>query len=408
MNVTQHNTDMGQNLTGQILKPLNLGIITDSLSPSAGGLFESVRLPANKLANRGARVTVYGVRNSSFEASRSSWQGPSVEAFAHIGPRQLAMSPDMLRRVLGAEHDVLHLHGVWQFPSFVTLRWRKRTGRPTIVSPRGMLDPWALRRSSLRKALVRTFYEDANLQGATAIHALNASEAASIRAFGLTNPIAIIPNGVDLIAPGPLPPMPDYMVGDERKVLLFLGRLHPKKGIRELITAWVRLQTLSSHVAKGWRLVIAGWDDGGLGEALKSEVAANQFNGHVTFTGALHGVVKTAALAHASAFVLPSRSEGMPMAILEAWSHRLPVFMTKECNLAAAFKSNAAIEIMTDPEAMAATFAECLQNTERLRRIGILGHDFVERAFTWDRVVADMIRLYSWAITGGTRPEFIV
>jgi len=385
----------------------NLGVVTGSLSPAAGGLFQSVRTPARALAARPARVTVYGLRDDLFDTARGSWDGVDVEAFAVRGPARFGYSPDMLQALVTAEHDLLHLHGIWSFPSYATDAWRRRTKRPTIISPRGMLDPWALRNSALRKRLVRALYEDRNLGGAAVLHALNASEAHSMRAFGLRNPIAVIPNGVNLPDLSQSPPRPAWMARDSRRVLLFLGRIHPKKGLRELIAAWCELSRISPGLSEGWRLAIAGWDDGGHLGDLSVEVTELGLDEHVAFIGPLHGEEKAGALAHASAFVLPSHSEGMPMSVLEAWSYRLPVFMTSACNLPEGFALGAAIEIPVASAPMAERLAECLGDEGKLMALGAAGQKLVADRYTWAHVVADLRRLYAWTINGGAQPSFV-
>jgi glycosyltransferase involved in cell wall biosynthesis len=387
---------------------LDLGIITSSLSPAGGGLFESVRLPANKLAQQGARVTVYGIWEDQLEAVRSAWQGPRLETFQISAPKRLFSTPEMLPKVVAADHQLLHLHGIWLYQSHVIDKWRRRTRRPTIISPRGMLDPWAMKISALKKRALRMLFEDRNLKGATAIHALNESEVRAIRAFGLTNPVAVIPNGVVLPDSGHALPRPSWMEGDDRKVLLFLGRLHPKKGLSELIAAWARVRTMNPTAGAGWRVVVAGWDDGGHQGALETEVLKAALGAHVTFVGPIQGDDKAKALRHASAFILPSHSEGMPMAVLEAWAFGLPVFMTQACNLPQSFACGAAIEIATAPEAMAATLAASLDYTERLISVGQAGYTLVERYYTWDRIVGDMRHLYAWVLGKAEQPEFVV
>ena len=134
---------------------LDLGIVTGGLSPAAGGLFESVRIPANRLAQSGMAVSVYGSYEPQFDAARSAWQGPVVQAFPLIGPLRLSFTPGMLKKIIAGNHDLLHQHGIWIYQSRIVDAWRRRTGRPTIISPRGMLDPWALRNSNLKKQIVR-------------------------------------------------------------------------------------------------------------------------------------------------------------------------------------------------------------------------------------------------------------
>lgn len=385
----------------------NLGIVTGSLSQAGGGLFHSVRIPAKALTVRGADVTVYGLRDDLFEAARPDWNGVRVECFDIRGPARLGFSPTMLRSVLTTSHDVLHTHGIWAFPSHVTDSWRRRHRKPTIISPRGMLDPWAVQRSAVKKGLLRLLYEDANLHGAFALHALNSNEAAAFRAFGLRNPVAIIPNAVDLPDVSKSHPTPPYAANDQRKVLLFLSRVHPKKGLFELVDAWRHLVAASPATASEWRLVIAGWDDGGHLEALAALIRAQAMERHVALVGPLYGAPKADALAHASAFVLPSYSEGLPMSVLEAWSWQLPVFMTAACNLPDGFASGAAIAIPNQPAAMADIMRSALNDASGLAVMGSAGRALVEQRYTWDRVVADMEQMYRWAIGGGPEPTFI-
>ncbi len=386
---------------------LDLGIVTVSLSPAAGGLFQSVRLPAHRLAQAGANVTVYGLWDDQFDAAKPAWDGLPIQVSRVLGPRKFGYSSDMQRRIAGSSHEILHQHGIWSFPSWITDAWRRHSGRPIVISPRGMLDAWAVRNSSLKKRLVRLLYEDRNLAGASVIHALNESEAEAIRSFGLTNPIAVIPNGVDLPRSGATPATPAWVGSDDRRELLFLGRIHPKKGLRELITAWKHLADDHGAILSGWRLVIGGWDDGRHLDALKAQVSALGLSRDISFVGPLFGDDKAAALAHASAFVLPSHSEGLPVAVLEAWSWRLPVFMTRGCNLPQGFAEGSAIEIVSDPVQMADTLAAYLDRTDELKSIGEAGRALVERCFTWDLVVDEMQQLYGWLAGRGDRPAFM-
>lgn len=389
------------------LLPINLGIVTASLSSEAGGLFYSVRTPASLLEKAGSSVTVYGVRDTSFAQSATMWGNVSVHAFHHLGPGRLAFSPQMLSSVSRSDHDLLHQHGLWSFPSAVTSVWRRKTRRPVIISPRGMLDPWALRSSALRKRLASFAYERSNLEHASVIHALNESEAASIRSYGLRNSVAIIPNGVSLPDEAHGLETPPWMANDQRRVLLFLGRIHPKKGLKELLSAWALLSHQDPRINEEWRIVIAGWDDGDHLKALQVASAEAGLCSHVQFVGPAFGTDKAKALRHASAFILPSFSEGLPISVLEAWSYRLPVFMTRQCNICDAFPTGAAIEISTAPSDIAETLRTQLRSPRRLQIAGQAGRTLVETRYTWSRVVDDLSSLYEWVLRGGKPPSFV-
>jgi poly(glycerol-phosphate) alpha-glucosyltransferase len=316
--------------------------------------------------------------------------------------KSIGYAPDLGRALLSGDHDVLHQHGLWQYLSVQSIAWRAKTGRPVIVSPHGMLDPWALCHSGWKKEIARFFFEDRNLKGAACLQALNESELASIRALGLKNPVAVIPNGVDLPDTADWPKRPNFYPSD-RRTLLFLGRLHQKKGVSELIEAWARLKAAAPKLIAGWHLVLAGWDDRGFRAQLEERVVRDALSSDITMPGPLYGLAKTAALAHADAFILPSYSEGLPVAVLEAWAYGLPVFMTASCNLPEGFAAEAAVEITTTPENIASTLASHLGD-QHLPDLGRNGRALVAERFTWQRIVRLQSDIYRWLATGGPAP----
>ncbi len=199
------------------------------------------------------------------------------------------------------------------------------------------------------------------------------AEAQSIRAYGLRNPVCIIPNGVhlpDLVASSTLQienlALQTFAQG--RKVLLYLGRLHPKKNVANLVRAWK--QTLNSHplTPENWVLVIAGWDQGGYERELKKLSSDYGLPASVSFLGPLFGQEKEAAYRVCDAFILPSLSEGLPMTVLEAWAHAKPVLITPECNLPEGFAAEAALQIGTSPEKIAAGLKQLIEMSDDDRR----------------------------------------
>ena len=192
----------------------------------------------------------------------------------------------------------------------------------------------------------------------------------------------------------------------ERKIILFVGRIHPKKGISSLIEAWARVPGM---VADGWRLTIAGWDDGGHERALRARVDALGLGVSVAFLGSMSGAGKDELFRKASAFILPSFSEGLPMSVLEAWSYGLPVLMTDECHLTSGFAEGAARRI----EPTVASIVEGLEdfaaraNRGGLDSMGKRGRALVERRYSWAHIGADMADVYEWLL-GGIKPACVV
>ncbi len=364
---------------------LSVGIVMGSMSHLAGGLYQSVRRTAQELTRRGVVVTVYALEDEESAACMAPWYPLRPRLFRPVGPRPLGFAPRLTQALVAAGHDVVHQHGIWQAFSASVLGWRRRTGRPIVVSPRGMLSPWALRRSAWKKGIAAKGYERANLTGARILHALTPAEQADILAWAPGSEVVVIPNGVDP-APTLLPVGPSRM---GQKTLLFLGRLDPKKGLSELIHAWA----LAKDRLPGWRLAIAGWGEIAYDRTLRQQAAWLGIGDTIAFTGPLYGARKAHALASADAFVLPSYSEGQPMAVLEAWAAGLPVLMTRACNLNEGFAAGAAVEIETGPGRLATQLTDSL-NRPDLPEFGLRGRKLVAERFSWDITAAAHVDVY--------------
>lgn len=385
---------------------MRIATLTASISRNGGGVSEAVRRLSLAITARGdGAVTIFSGEDEHSAADSPAWDGVPLHLGAVRGPRAFGWQPGLGRDLRAAAPDLVHLHGIWMYPSLATLRWSEGAGRPRIISPHGMLDPWALTVSPLKKRLVRALFEDRNLCGAAVLHALNQAEHDAMRAFGLKNPVAIIPNGVDL------PPLGDHgpppwagAVPADARILLFLGRLHPKKGLKPLLHAFAAAQARTPAL-RDWRLVIAGWDQNGHRGELEALVRELTLERSVHFPGPIHGAAKNAALAAADAFILPSFSEGLPMAVLEAWSFARPVLMTRACNLPEGFSAGAALEIGTRPEELADSLGVMARLAPSgLSAMGAQGRALVQERFNWDHVAARMHAVYRWALEGGDPP----
>ncbi len=388
---------------------MRCAVLTSSISRLAGGLFISTRQLTRQLETLGVEMAVWGVSDPHSDIDRQAWGGLTVNLFDSRGPRAFAYAPAYRSRLEAFAPDLVHCHGIWQYPSVACATWARHTQRPYIVSPRGMLDPWALAHSGIKKRIAAVGFQRRHLQEAACLHALCESEAASMRAYGLVNPIAVVPNGVDLpTETHTLPPPWNTDLTKGRRILLFLGRLHPKKGLPHLLEGWSALLQVQPELADQWCLVLAGWDDGGHLAALERQVAELKLHTSVLLPGPLHGNAKQAAFAHADAFVLPSFSEGMPMAVLEAWAAGLPVLMTAACNIPQGTGSGAAIEMPAD-----ATGARhglgCITalSADDRHTMGRRGRELVEQRFTWEVVARQMYETYEWMLGAGGMPACV-
>src|SRR5262249_4190605 len=230
-------------------------------------------------------------------------------------------------------------------------------------------------------------FEWRNLRMTTCIHALSEGEARSLNDLGFGDKVIKIPNGVD-IAKIAHQPISSY------KIILYLGRLHPKKEVAETIIAWSLVRKALGTVAGTWQLVIAGWDDGGHEEKLRKIVRQRGLEHHVVFLGPVFGADKEALYAKADAIILTSHSEGLPMSVLEAWAYGKPAFMTEQCNLPEGFKVGAAFKVTTDPRNIADVLVDVLPNPERLAIAGQAARALAKTSFDWINISNQWHSLY--------------
>ncbi|MEM7453542.1 MAG: glycosyltransferase [Planctomycetota bacterium] len=379
--------------------PIRITCLTESVSRLGGGLFDAERRmqQAVQQSSRQFEIEVVGMHDSRTDEDLQLWQpikACSIQTSRF--PPGLGYSNEFETHLGDSRPDVVYSIGLWKYFSRACLRWHRKTGGPYVIAPHGMLDPWALRNHKLRKKIVLALYQRRHLEGAVCIRALNEAELAAIRNLGLTNPVALVPNGVDL------PARKERQLNSQ--TILFLGRLHPKKGIDLLLEAW-RQFTIDNP---DYRLQIAGWGDGDYPDRVSSMVAQFGLSGSVELSGPLFGSDKENAFRNASAFILPSHSEGMPMAILEAWSYELPVILTPQCNMPEGSSRAACIECQPETTSILSALNRFAGTSLPERQsMGSNGRNLVEEKFTWNKVASDMAATYRWVSGNGPCPEFV-
>ncbi len=352
----------------------SIAIVTGSVSRLAGGLFYSVRQLARGLDEAGARVAVFGLRDDQTDADVDAWKPLSPVVLNPMPTRGIGFAKGLHEALTAFRPTIIHQHGIWQAYSKTVSHWSQTV--PTVISPRGMLDPWALQNANYKKRLAWYAWEGKNLRSAACIHALAESEATAVKTILPHANVPVIPNAVEMPALAAKKPH-----RDGKKNLLFLGRLHPKKGLKELIG---QLSNLETDLRKDWTVTIAGPDEDGHKAELERDITARDLADVVDFVGPAFGPKKEALLQQADAFILPSHSEGLPMAVLEAWAYGLPVLMTKACNLPEGFTAGAALEI--DHDAAGVRLAAALNHPD-LKTVGQRGRELAQSRFALPAIV---------------------
>lgn len=391
--------------------PLEVGMLLGSVAPTAGGVATCVQalglaLHAPPMSHH---VAIFSLAEGQGSRTPGGWGALPIRLCKTIGPRSFGYAPGLSSAMAAAALDVLHVHGLWMYPSVAARRWRAARHAPYIVSPHGMLDPWALANSGWKKDIAARLYERAHLTQAACIHALCDAELEAIRTFGLRNPVCVIRNGVTATAHfAAARPAWRAALPSDARILLFLGRLTPKKGLTNLIRAWSAFKQRAATTAAPWHLVIAGWGDDGYVAGLRSLAAHLALDAHTHFIGPQHDAAKDATFGAAEAFILPSVSEGLPMAILEAWQHGLPVLMTPQCNLPEGVAHGAAVAVMPDVDSLAARLADLATwPPTRLLAMGHAGRALAAERFSWPAVAQEFSAVYQWICKGGDRPACV-
>lgn len=372
---------------------------TFSLSRNGGGIFEVVRHLTLSLRDRGlSDLLVTGPEDGGTKKDAAQWSC-LTQPYQTSGPRIFGYSSELKKLYDTFSPDLTHVHGIWMYYSIANLAYSKRTSMPYIVSPHGMLDSWALGNSDWKKKLAKRLYEGPHLRKAACLHALCKSEEKSMREYGLTNPICVIPNAISLPQLGERAPT----VGG-KKTLLFLGRIHPKKGLRQMIVAFSRLP---NSVRTDWQITIAGWDQNHEQE-LKELAAELSVEDQLDFVGPKFGDEKVRMYEACDAFILPSLSEGLPMTVLEAWSYAKPTIITPACNLPEGLMNGATIECEADEDSLQAGLQTLFSfSADQRQQMGANARVLVEQQFTWSIVAEKMHRVYEWLLGNTGPPETV-
>jgi glycosyltransferase involved in cell wall biosynthesis len=303
-----------------------------------------------------------------------------------------ALTRWMSRRV--RDYDVVHTHAIFSYPVLPAHWFCHRNRVPYLMTPHGMLEPWALSYKARKKSLYYRWVEQAAFNNARAVHVTSSPEVDSVRRLGIKAPVLYVPNGVDLTeferAHDAAPFRERFPETGGKRLVLFLGRVDPKKGLDLLAPALRQLRDGRPDV----HCVVAGPDNVGFEPAARGHFERAGCADAVTFTGMLAGEMKHAALAAAAAYVAPSYSEGFSMSILEGMASGLPCVFTKGCNFPEAAEAKVARVVDADAGALASALGEVLDDPAAADRMGAAARDFVFNNYTWAHAAARLKDAY--------------
>ena len=317
----------------------------------------------------------------------------------YFGARGVTAAVD---RLAGAV-DVVHLHGCWNVFNWLAARACRRRRVPYIVSPRGMLNAWSFEHSGLKKRIAYRLIERPTLRGASCIHATSEDERREIEALDLAIPLAVIPNGITSVdvpadSPGASVFRARYGFAERDVVVLYLGRLHPKKRVDLLAEAVVAARAGAPSV----KLLVAGSGDRRYEHELRTRFSAEIADGTIVFAGPLEGVDRHLALAAADVFGLTSESENFGLAVAEAMAAGRPVIVSRHCPWPQIEQWDAGFWLPNDVAAIAAAIVTLANDPALRRRLGDNGRCGARRYLDWDGIARDMLEVYQRSVATRT------
>jgi glycosyltransferase involved in cell wall biosynthesis len=275
---------------------------------------------------------------------------------------------------------VIHDHGLWLESNLAAAWVASALQAPLMISPHGMMEPWALTHRAGKKRLAWWLYQQRCLRTAQRIHVTAPAEQAAVIARLPGAPTRIIPLGT---APS------RAMSFCDTKTAVFLSRIHPIKGIDLLLDAWAKA------VAPDWQLLMVGPDEGGYARVVADQIVALGLENRVKLLGPLYGADKAQVLADGALFVLPSRSENFGLVVAEALMAGVPVITTDATPWLDLNQRGCGWTVAVDVDALADSLREATQlPAERLRAMGQVGRDWMLADFTWEAYGQRMAALY--------------
>lgn len=370
------------------IPPLRVVHVVSSLAEEAGGVSTAVIATCRELERRGCEVHIATLQGPARAA------GPGVLEFpAGLGPRRLGRSPQMRWWLEGLANDhrptIVHSHSLWMMPNLYAAWSTRAPAMRLVTSPHGTLSPRALAQGRHRKKLAWLLAQRRALHRAECLHAASEAEYADIRRSGLRQPVCLIPHGVDADAV--------RYPGERKRQVLYLGRLHPQKGVEVLLRAWARLEADFPD----WVLSIAGPGDAG---PLRGVAAACGLR-RVSFPGPAYGEERTRMYREASLCILPSHSESFGLTVAEALGAGTPVVATTGTPWGELPRRGAGWWVELGVDSIVAALREAMSTpADELAAMGERGREWMRADFRWDEACAKLLDTYRWLLRPADAP----
>ncbi|MEA5503156.1 glycosyltransferase [Halotia wernerae UHCC 0503] len=378
-------------------------IVIPALGPVYGGPTKSVIELAQALGSQGVYIDIVATTangSTSMDVPTLTWIKEKyyrIQYFPYWNFLDYKISLSLTNWLFQnvTNYDLVHTNAIFSYP-VLPAYWACQIHKvPYIMTPHGMLEPWALAYKSGKKRFYFALLEKPAFQRASAIQMLASTEAKRIEPLQLKAPLVVVPNGIhqqdfETLA-NPELFYQQFPQTRNKTLILFLGRIDPKKGLDLLASAFTKVYIKFPRT----RLIVAGPDNIGFAKTAQKYFADSGCLDAVTFTGMLTGSLKYAALAAASLYVAPSYSEGFSVSVLEGMTAKLPCVITTGCNFPEAAVEQAALVVDIDAEKIAKALIWCLENPEQAKAMGDRARTLICENYTWEQLAFQMLQIYT-------------
>ncbi len=378
--------------------------VVGGLSKTGGGTSYSVPAWSNALARENVQrflVTVQapGEELSDFvDANLVHLDKVSAFGTNKFNVRWAPGMKNKLRFICREQNiQLIHNHGAWLPANHTASQVARDFKIPYLITPHGMLTLWCFNNKPVKKRLAWWFYQKKDVDLARVIHVTAQSEGDELRHLGYGGSLAVIPNGLNL---------PDWKnvpaVEREMKTALFVSRIHPKKGLLDLVAAWAKVRP------KGWRMRLVGPDEGGYQAMVEKAIREKGLEKDFIFDGSVFGERLWNIYRESDLFILPTLSENFGNVVPEAMACGLPVICTHGAPWEELNSHSCGWWVPVGAESLEKAMREAFETTAAQRReMGLRGRRLVEEKYTWASTGRQMKSLYEWILGEGKKPEFV-
>lgn len=365
-----------------------------SLDLSSGGPSRSVPMLAKGLAEFGVDITLMTVKSE--DMNTHALEGTT----AKLKVLEPSFSRKEIAQYLKSEKfNLIQIQSMWDWPYHKVMVEARKLGIPYIVTPRGMLEPWSLCQKKWKKKLAWWLYQRNDVQKSACVFTTAKMEADHVGNLGITTSRAVIPNGIETDS------YPcKTSIDDVKKQVLFLSRVHVKKGIELLFQAWKRIHPDYAD----WQLLVMGNGEAEYIHSLEHRVESLGLKDSIKILPPVFGEAKIKVYQESALFCLPSYSENFGMVIAEAMSCGTPVITTTNCPWDILNETNTGWCIDLSVDNLERAFREALSmSPAELYDMGQRASKLIRDNFDYRSVARKTLCLYEWLLGGGNKPEFV-